>query len=245
MCHHLTRYYPTNLAIVVIDAQVIRKIPSTSTSTKTHRATTVRRLTSKANSNLSTTKRRHKTRYIKPHQDSLCFSFPKFNQKQHPSTIPSIFTVLTGHPETNHHNMPNTTPPESKTQLQKATPHDAPPEPQNPTPQTTKQPPLNSSTTSQLPHPSTTNPPTTVSTTAATKATSSPPSSPRNPQTPPSAPAAVSSRIELQQEDRHGDVESGHRDGRVDPQARIEGWLKGVEAQCRGGALERERERKR
>ncbi len=58
------------------------------------------------------------------------------------------------------------------------------------------------------------------------------------------APTAVSSRIELQREDRRGDVESGRGDGKVDPQARIKGWLEGVEEQCRG-ALERERERER
>ena len=173
--------------------------------------------------------------------------------------------------------MPVTAPQEAETQLQKETPHHAPSEPQNPPPQITK-PSINSSTTSPLPHPSTSLP-NTVSTTAATKATSPPPSPP-NPQTPPSAPTfrevhwdrsktspastisshsplsdtmgripyiapnAVSSRIELQREGRHGDIESGHRDGRVDPQARIGSWLEGVEEQCRG-ALERERERKR
>ena len=169
--------------------------------------------------------------------------------------------------------MPDTIPQEAETQLQKETPHDVPSEPQNPTPQITK-PPLNSSTPSPLPHPSTTSPPNTVSTTAATKAKSSPPSPP-NPQTPPSAPTfreihwdrsktsrastisshsphsdtmgripyiaptAVPSRTELQRDGRHGDTESGHGDGRVDPQARIESWLEGVEEQSGGGERER------
>lgn len=214
--------------------------------------------------------------YIKLRQDSCCFIFQKSRAAsiQHP-----FYLHRTHRTPRDHHNMPDTTPPKTEMQLQKATPHDTPPEPQNPTLQITINPPLNSSTTSQLPHPSTTSPPNTVSTTTATKATSPPPSPP-NPQTPPSAPTfgeihwdrsktspastisshsplsdtmdripyiaptAVSSRIELQREGRHGDIESGHRDGRVDPQARIESWLEGVEEQ-RGGGLDGERERRR